>query len=255
MSQPAEFQNTESQNADLKKEKPQNASASTSASNGGQIGHPLFSTVIFDADSTLAAIEGIDWLGALRGAEVGLAVQQLTDRAMMGELALEDVYSARLDVIKPTLDEIRRLSNAYIDAIEPGAAAVISELRHAGVHIVIVSGGLRSALLPLAELLGVPDDDVFAVDVLHDAEGEYLSLAPDQPLSRQDGKPRVVKSLALPPGSVMVGDGFTDAAVREVTNLFIAYTRVARRLPVVAVAHAEARDFAELRTLLFEAGT
>lgn len=226
-----------------------------SPNNETRAGHPLFATVIFDADSTLAAIEGIDWLGALRGPEVGQAVQELTDRAMMGELALEDVYSARLDVIKPTADEVARLSKAYIEAIEPGAADVISELIRGGVRVVIVSGGLRTALLPLANLLGVPADSVFAVELLHDAEGEYLSLAPEQPLSRQDGKPRVVRSLALPPHSVIVGDGSTDAAVRDVTDMFIAYTGVARRLPVVAVAHAEARDFAELRSLLFESGT
>jgi HAD superfamily phosphoserine phosphatase-like hydrolase len=218
-------------------------------------GTPLFSTVIFDADSTLAAIEGIDWLGALRGADVGLSVQQLTDRAMMGELALEDVYAARLDVIKPTREEINNLSNAYISSIEPDAADVIAELHRAGVRVVIVSGGLRAALLPLAKLLGVSASSVYAVDLLHDAAGNYVSLAPEQPLSRQDGKPRVVRGLSLSSRSAMVGDGSTDAAVRDETDMFIAYTRVARRLPVVALAHAEARDFRELRSLLFEGGT
>lgn len=216
---------------------------------------PVFSTVIFDADSTLAAIEGIDWLGALRGPDVGLAIQQLTDRAMMGELPLEDVYAARLDVIKPTRDEISTLSHAYISTIEPGAADVIADLHRAGVQVVIVSGGLRAALLPLAELLGVPAISVHAVDLVHDAAGNYVSLADDQLLSRQDGKPRVVRGLSLARRSAMVGDGSTDAAVRDVTDMFIAYTRVARRLPVVALAHAEARNFTELRSLLFEAAT
>ena len=151
------------------------------------------------------------------------------------------------------MGEIYRLGHAYISAIEPGAADVISELHRASVRVVIVSGGLRLALLPLAALLGISDADVFAVDLVHDADGRYVSLAPDQPLSRQDGKPNVVKSLALPARSVMIGDGSTDAAVRGVTDIFIAYTRVARRSPVVAVAHAEARDFQELRSLLFEA--
>ena len=86
MSQPGESSNENRQDAQWRRAR---------APGGFPAGHPLFSTVIFDADSTLAAIEGIDWLGALRGADVGLAVQQLTDRAMMGELALEDVYSAR----------------------------------------------------------------------------------------------------------------------------------------------------------------
>lgn len=219
-------------------------------------GHSPFSTVIFDADSTLASIEGIDWLGALRGANVGLEIQRLTDRAMSGELALEDVYAARLDVIKPTTAEIKRLADAYIAAIEPSAPELIADLHRAGVRVVIVSGGLRAALLPMAAHFGVQANLVFAVDVVHDAAGNFVSLAPDQLLSRQDGKPLVARSLKLQGGlSAMVGDGSTDAAVAGVTDIFIAYTRVARRLPVVALANAEAQDFAQLRTLLFETGT
>jgi hypothetical protein len=49
----------------------------------------------------------------------------------------------------------------------------------------------------------------------------------------------------------MVGDGSTDAAVRGVVDNFFAYTGVARRESVVAVADAEAKNFDELRSLLF----
>lgn len=211
---------------------------------------PLFRAVVFDADSTLAAIEGIDWLGALRGESVGLEIKTLTDRAMSGELPLEKVYAARLATIKPTLHEIEQLGAAYISAIEPGAQFLIAELLAQKVRVVIVSGGLRAALLPLAKLLGIAADDVFAVEILHDDKGEYLSLAPEQLLSLQDGKPRVVRALALPRPSVMIGDGSTDAAVRDDVDMFIAYTRVARREAVVAVANAEAGNFDALRPLL-----
>lgn len=214
--------------------------------------HARYASVVFDADSTLANIEGIDWLGALRGPAVGQAIQDLTNRAMAGELPLEQVYAARLDTIRPTLGEIELLGAAYVAAVEPGAVELMTALRAAHVHVAIVSGGLRSALLPLGGLLGVPAQAVHGVDIVHDARGLYVSLAPSQPLSRQDGKPRVVRALGLAPRSVMVGDGSTDAAVRGETNAFIAYTRVARRPLVVASADAEARNFTELHTLLFE---
>ncbi|MEP6835620.1 MAG: HAD-IB family phosphatase [Gemmatimonas sp.] len=213
---------------------------------------PLFASVVFDADSTLASIEGIDWLGALRGPQVGAAITLLTDQAMDGKLPLEQVYAARLDLIRPTRDEIERLGAAYVAAIEPGAALLIAELSARKVRVVIVSGGLRAALLPLAALLGVGRNDVFAVDLMHDDHGQYLAVAPNQLLSLQDGKPRVVRALALPAPSAMVGDGSTDAAVRDVTDTFIAYTGVARRVSVVAVASAEAPNFAVLRSLLLD---
>lgn len=208
--------------------------------------------MVFDADSTLAAIEGIDWLGAQRSANVANTIKQLTDRAMAGAIALEEVYAARLDVIKPTRDEIMALSAAYIAAIEPGAAQLLSELHAADVVVHVVSGGLRDALLPMAALLGIVPAQVHAVDITFDADGQYVSLAPSQMLSTQDGKPRLVRRLSLPRMSVMIGDGSTDAAVRGEVNAFFAYTAVARRPLVVTAADAEARSFPELRTLLFE---
>jgi HAD superfamily phosphoserine phosphatase-like hydrolase len=213
---------------------------------------PRYASVVFDADSTLAAIEGIDWLGAQRGDNVGRAVQDLTNRAMAGELPLEQVYAARLDTIRPTQHEMAQLSEAYVAAIEPGAIELFARLQQAGVHIAIVSGGLREALLPLARALGVPHSAVHAVELRFEANGHFAALADAQPLSQQDGKPRVVRALALPRPSAMIGDGSTDAAVRGETDAFIAYTRVARRPIVVASADAEARDFQELTTLLFE---
>lgn len=60
-----------------------------------------------------------------------------------------------------------------------------------------------------------------------------------------------MQRLQLRTPTVMVGDGSTDAAVRGVVDSFIAYTGVARREKVVAVADAEANSFAALRPLLF----
>ena len=209
-----------------------------------------FASVVFDADSTLAAIEGIDWLGALRGESVGQVIRELTDSAMAGQLPLEQVYAARLEAIKPTRSEIEQLSAAYIASIEPGATALIATLQAAGVNVAIVSGGLRDALLPMAELLGVPASSVFAVDLEFDDGGRYVSLRSSQRLSQQDGKPRVVRALYLPGPSVMIGDGSTDALVRGHTDKFYAYSGVVRRPVIVATADAEARSFAELGALL-----
>ncbi|MDQ6611855.1 MAG: HAD-IB family phosphatase, partial [Gemmatimonadota bacterium] len=185
---------------------------------------PRFASVIFDADSTLASIEGIDWLGALRGDDVGNVVQQLTTRAMVGELPLENVYELRLDTIRPTRNEISALGQAYVDAITAGAVQLLAELKNANVQIAIVSGGLRDALLPLARELGLAAADVFAVELGFDDHGRYVSLPPSQLLAAQLGKVAVVRGLSLPRPSVMVGDGSTDAAVRVATDAFIAYT-------------------------------
>jgi len=51
--------------------------------------------IIFDCDSTLSLIEGIDELGRLAGQESEIAA--LTKRTMDGDLPLESVYERRGD--------------------------------------------------------------------------------------------------------------------------------------------------------------
>ena len=213
---------------------------------------PRFASVVFDVDSTLAAIEGVDWLAALRSDAVASACADLTTRAMAGELPLEQVYELRLRAIAPTAAEIAALAEAYRHAVEPGAGALIDALREAGCEVHMVSGGLRSALLPLARDLGVVPGRLHAVSLIADESGNLVALHGAQPLATQQGKARVLSELKLPRPSVMIGDGATDAAARGVVDSFIAYTGVARRPAVVNLADAEAPDFASLHDLLFE---
>ena len=212
----------------------------------------LFASVVFDVDSTLAALEGIDWLAALRSEAVASACADLTARAMAGEIPLEEVYELRLRAISPTVAEIAALGEAYRHAVQPGAAGLIDALRAAGCEIHMLSGGLRSALLPLARDLGVAPNRVHAVSLVANELGHLVSLDGTQPLATQQGKPLVLSTLKLPRPSVMIGDGATDAAARGVVDSFIAYTGVARRPAVVELADAEASDFAALHDLLFD---
>ena len=212
---------------------------------------PKFKTVVFDVDSTLAAIEGIDWLAVLRGPEVAKHSEELTARAMAGELPIEAVYTTRLERIRPTAQELMRLADAYQQAMEPGARELIGELQQARVHVHLLSGGLRPSIIPFALQLGVPADRVHAVSLAQDEDGTFSKLDGDQPLATQQGKPLTVQRLQLRGPVAMVGDGSTDAAVRGVVDNFYAYTGVARREKVVAVADAEAKSFEELRGLLF----
>jgi len=216
-----------------------------------------FTTVLFDADSTLSAIEGIDWLAERRGAAVAHEIAALTDRAMNGLVPLDDVYAERVARIRPTRVEIEALSHAYIAHIVPGTAELVQALLDAGVTVHVISGGLREALLPLAAHLGITSDRVHAVSLHSSAHDEVFDMLDgSQPLATQGGKPEVVRQL-LAAGAArspvaMIGDGSTDAAVAPHVDAFIAFTAVTRRAAVLAAAHADASSMASLSTLLFE---
>lgn len=204
---------------------------------------PRFRSVALDVDSTVSALEGIDWLAARRGRAVGLEVERLTTAAMDGRVPLDAVYAARLALVAPTREDLAALGEAYVAAVVPGAHDAVHAWRSAGVRVVLISGGLREAIEPLATALGVPHADVHAVDVELDAEGRYVGVDASQPLATPQGKPQVLRVLDLPRPLLMVGDGTTDAEARAAADAFCAFTGVVHRAAVVARADLVAGDF------------
>ena len=209
-----------------------------------------FAAVVLDADSTLAGIEGVDWIAARRSPDVAAETAALTARAMDGDVPIDEVYLTRLMRIRPTAAEMALLAEAYLAAVAPGAAACLAALRGAHVRTVIVSGGFRDALVPLAKSLGVEARDVHAVQLRFNDRGEYAGLDGDQPLAKSDGKARVVRRLSLPAPVLAVGDGVTDAAMRPEVAAFAAFTGFVSRAPVVQAADHVLTSFDELRALV-----
>src|ERR1043166_5880129 len=109
-----------------------------------------FRFVFFDVDSTLVTIEGIDVLG-----EGNAEIARLTERAMNGEIALEDVYAKRLEIIRPNRARVEELAERYIASLVSGAAEGVAELRGCGVQIHLITAGIAQAIHPLASHLGV----------------------------------------------------------------------------------------------------
>lgn len=209
-------------------------------------------SVVFDADSTLVSIEGIDWIAARRPADVAGRIARLTEHAMAGLLALEEVYGARLKAVAPTQAEVRQLADVYVAALAPGAEQCVAALLTTGCRVLIVSGGLLPALLPLAERLGIAAADVHGVDIMFDANGAFVDFDRASPLAHQHGKAALVSGLSLPRPLVAVGDGSTDLAIRTAgaADRFVAFTGFARRDAVVRGADREVSSFDALTALL-----
>ncbi|MCI0552479.1 MAG: HAD-IB family phosphatase [Anaerolineae bacterium] len=210
--------------------------------------HLGFQRVIFDCDSTLVVVEGINELARLKGQAEYIA--KLTQDAMNEKITLEEVYAERLERLRPTRAELAEIGRIYRRALVPQAAEVVSALQQAGVEVFILSGGLKSAVLDLAELLRVPAANVYAVSVELDQlkgtwwnymhhqftgnpDETYLAFAPT-PLAESSGKSALVRNLAADgKRTVMVGDGSTDLVTKDVVRLFIGFGGVERRPGVV----------------------
>jgi phosphoserine phosphatase len=211
-----------------------------------------FNSVVLDVDSTLSGVEGIDWLASQRGAEVEAWSGSLTARAMEGLIPIEAVYGERMAIVKPTRSEIKELSGIYIDRVAPGAREALAELREHGVELVLVSGGLREAILPLAKELGIREERVHAVSVFFGNDGEYIGFDERSLMTRQNGKRATVKEMALKGPVLAVGDGMTDCEIRPVVDGFAAFTGFMKRDPVIERADYVIDNFDQLRALVLE---
>ena len=172
-----------------------------------------FDVICFDCDSTLSRIEGIDELARRVG--MGEEMSKLTDLAMNGVVPLEAVYERRLSLIRPDQDSINWLADLYISEIVEGVKEVFASLLAQDKAVHIISGGLRQAILPLAECLGLPESHVHAVDIYFNEDGSYRNYDLNSPLARTGGKAVVVGTLKGQGSLVMVGDGKTDLEAKQ----------------------------------------
>ncbi len=175
----------------------------------------------------------------------------MTHDAMNGKLAVEDVFGERLRIIKPRASDVAAVGRQYIDTIEPTAAATLVALRASGWTPLILSGGFRNAIRPLADYLGIPR--VEAVDLFFDAAGNYTGYDERYPTTRSGGKPEVIRALKAelsPSRIVMVGDGVSDLETQSEVDLFVGFGRYVERAKVKSQARAFVHSLAELPGLL-----
>jgi phosphoserine phosphatase len=188
---------------------------------------------VFDCDSTIVGMEGIDRL-----AEGSSEVAELTAAAMAGAIQLEDVYGRRLAIVKPSRASVLALAAAYERALVPDARAVIRALHAEGIAVFLVSGGLRPAVERLAQSLGIAPERVAAVDIHFDESGDYADFDGASPLTRSGGKREVLERWTPPLERPiwLVGDGMTDLEAKAASDAFIVFAGVVRHEAVVAQA-------------------
>ena len=207
--------------------------------------------ICFDCDSTLSAIEGVDELARLRGPAVLGRVEQMTNDAMEGRVAVESVFGRRLEIIQPRAEDVAAVGQRYVETVEPTARDTIAKLVARGWTPVIVSGGFSQAIRPLADFLGVAR--VEAVELKFAADGSYAGFDAVFPTTRSGGKPEVIAALRRelqPTVTVMVGDGVSDLEARPVVDRFIGFGRYVVRPRVKAEAASFIVSLDQLLTLL-----
>ena len=179
-------------------------------------------TVIFDCDGTLSTIEGIDELAITN--DVSAIVQRLTQEAM-GETGMSaDLYKKRLDLVKPSHQQLLDLGQDYINHQAPDVLEVINIFKRLNKSIYIISAGLLPSVTIFAKHLQIPQENVYAVDIKFDSTGNYLDFDRHSPMINQYGKREIVDKIKLAHSTTaFIGDGLSDYEVYDLVTRFVGY--------------------------------
>ncbi|KAL2935577.1 Phosphoserine phosphatase chloroplastic [Bienertia sinuspersici] len=209
--------------------------------------------VCFDVDSTVCVDEGIDEFAEFCGA--GKAVAEWTSRAMNGSVTFQEALSARLSLINPSLIQLQDYLEKRPPRLSPGIAELVKKLKAKHVDVYLVSGGFRQMINPVASILDIPRENIFANQLLFGESGEFLGFDDNEPTSRSGGKPIAVQQIRKVRGYQtlgMIGDGATDLEARQPggADFFICYGGVQLREAVAAKADWLVFNFKDLINIL-----
>ncbi|CAK9829484.1 Phosphoserine phosphatase [Anthophora retusa] len=181
-------------------------------------------TVTFDVDSTVIQEEGIDELAKFCGKEKDVVA--LTHRAMQGDLTFRQALLDRLDIIKPSLVQIKQFLASHPLKLSPGIKTLITALKTRKKQIFLISGGFHCLIAPVATCLDIPLENVFANKLKFYFTGEYAGFDEAQPTADSGGKIKVIEYLKNKKGFktvVHIGDGATDLETISIADIFIGY--------------------------------
>lgn len=178
--------------------------------------------IVFDCDGTLSSLEGIDEIAKHNG--VGDIVTSLTSHAMAKSGMSPELYEQRLTLVKPHYDDLIQLGCLYDQHRIPDVGEVIQLLTRLNKTIYLVSAGLYPSVALFGEKLHIPQENIYAVEVLFDELGHYRDFNRQTPLVTRNGKREIIKQLKKRHPTILhIGDGLNDFEVYDLVTRFVGF--------------------------------
>lgn len=176
---------------------------------------------MFDVDSTLIEQEAIELLAEY--SESATLVQQITDRAMRGEIDFNQSLIERVGTLAGLPESILSEVSKRL-TLTKGASELVAEIQARGGKAAAVSGGFIQLLDPVREELNL---DYAAANTLGIANGKLTGQVEGQIVNRQ-AKADYLKGWAADCGldlskTIAVGDGANDLGMMEIAGLSVAF--------------------------------
>jgi phosphoserine phosphatase len=204
-----------------------------------------FGLLAMDMDSTVITIECIDEIADMQGLKPQVAA--ITEAAMRGEIEFAESLTRRVALLEGL--EAGALQKVYDERLKfsPGAEALISAARAAGVKTLLVSGGFTFFTDRVRQRLHL---DYSHANVLEVVDGRLTGKVVGGIVDAEEKKrtvERVCAELRIPARqAIVMGDGANDLKMMSVAGLSVAY----RAKPVVRAQADVALNFSGLDGIL-----
>ncbi len=187
-----------------------------------------YDSIVFDVDSTLTTIEGLDFLAKIKGKEEELS--KITKAAMGGDMSMRMAMEIKMKTISPSYDDLVQMGREYILNTTPGAIETIEFFKRNFIDVWILTGNFNPGVSIFADYLGIKPKNVLTNEIHFDANNNYLGFNLNNPLSNNGGKAiTITKHKNKLQRTVLVGDGSTDLDTQDVVDLFIGFGGVVYR--------------------------
>ncbi len=203
--------------------------------------------VVLDVDSTLIENEVIELLAGHAGSLA--EVEEITRRAMNGELEFEESLRARVATLRGLPESVLVEARAQV-TLTRGVPEMIAGIHAAGGRVGVVSVGFHEIIDPLAAALGLDQWRANRLEVL----AGVLTGALTGPIVDAAAKARALREWAAGAGlpltrTVAVGDGANDLEMMAIAGLAVAFDAKAPVRDLAGVL-IDDRDLSQVLPLL-----
>jgi len=209
---------------------------------------------IIDFDNTFIKSEGLEELAAIalkNNPQKETVLEKIKELTMLGKedkISFEESLNKRLELLKANRQDVEKLAAHLKKNISDSILRNKKFFKTFKDNIYIISGGFKDFIIPVIKPFGIPESHVFANTFIYDNKGDITDFDKTNPLSQENGKAKLVKSLNLTDADTyVIGNEYTDYKLKELglVKEFIAFTENIERDVVVNKADRVAPTFDE----------
>ena len=196
--------------------------------------------IILDFDSTFIKIESLDELliTFIRDRDSLIKIQNLTKMGMNGEISFQKSLTERIKFLNTNKKDLDLVIDTLNKNITDSFKKNKKFFQENNEKIFIVSGGFFELIYPVVSKFGIKKKNIFANKFIYDTDDKIIGIDKNNPLSKNNGKVKIIKNLKLDGNVIVIGDGYTDYEIKKYgyAEIFIAYTEHIKRENVTKFA-------------------